>query len=124
MSRLCLPQPSCQVPGPSRRQFLQAGAFGLAASSLPRLLGAGPENPAVAPRKKVIAWGGIDWYSPATVQMNIRKIEELPFDGTVLQGFKANKDGKEVMFDWLCFGHERFERRHLAPTIETLANIK
>lgn len=79
--------------------------------------------PVEGPRKKIIAWGGIDWYSPATIQMNIRKIEELPFDGTVLQGFKANKGGEEVMFDWLCFGQERFERQQLTQTIELLRNI-
>lgn len=56
--------------------------------------------------------------------MNIRKIEELPFDGTVLQGFKANKGGKEVMFDWLCFEQEQFDREHLAETIETLKNMR
>src|SRR5207249_9003296 len=108
---------------PSRRRFLEIGAIGLAGSA-PRTACAEPEKQPVAPRKKIIAWGGIDWYSPETVQLNVRKIEELPFDGTVLQGFKANKGGKEVVFDWLCFGKERFERRQLARAIETLKNIK
>lgn len=101
----------------------RACALALASLSLVNVLRAETPTSASVPRKKAIAWGGIDWYSPATVQLNIRKIEELPFDGTVLQGFKANKDGKEVMFDWLCFGRERFEREQLAETIETLKNI-
>lgn len=87
------------------------------------MLGAAWGQDASEPRKKVIAWGGIDWYSPEKVQINIREIEKLPFDGTVLQGFKANKNGTEVQFDSECFGKERFEREHLAETIATLKNI-
>jgi len=80
-------------------------------------------QPPSEPQKKLIAWGGLDWYSPASVANNIRKIEELPFDGTVLQGFKAHKDGQEVQFDWLSFGQEKFEREHLVQTIEILKAI-
>ena len=78
------------------------------------------------PRKKVIAWGGIDWYSPAKVRDNIREIEKLPFDGMILQGFassRLDKSGKPVMFDWECFGNQRFQREELAKTIETLKQI-
>ncbi len=100
-------------------------ALAVAALTLPLMLaGAEPEQKAAVPRKKIIAWGGLDWYSPENVQMNIRKYEELPFDGTVLQGFKANQAGKQVMFDSLCFGKEKFERQQLAETIELLKNIK
>ena len=77
------------------------------------------------PEKKLIVWGGIDWYSPEKVQMNIRKIEELPFDGMVLQGFKTTreKDGKPIYFDWECFGQEQWERDELTPAINVLKNI-
>lgn len=83
-------------------------------------------EPVQLPRKKVIAWGGIDWYSPDTVRANIREIEKLPFDGMILQGFassRRDKSGKPVMFDWECFGSQRFERKELATTIETLKQI-
>ena len=83
-------------------------------------------NPVPVPRKKVIAWGGIDWYSPDTVRANIREIEKLPFDGMILQGFASSRrdeSGKPVMFDWECFGRQRFQREELAATIETLKQI-
>lgn len=115
-------QTQSQFASSSRRRFLELSALGLAGSALPRLRAADQES--AMPRKKLIAWGGIDWYSPETVQMNIRKIEELPFDGTVLQGFKANQAGKQVMFDWLCFGKQTFERKELAQTVDILKNIK
>jgi len=76
------------------------------------------------PRKKVIAWGGIDWYSPAKVRDNIREIEKLPFDGMVLQGFVARKNGKDVQFDWESFGKQRFERSQLEQTVATLKQIE
>jgi len=82
--------------------------------------------PAHSPRKKVIAWGGIDWYSPETVRANIREIEKLPFDGMILQGFassRVDESGEPVMFDWECFGSQRFKREELAGTIETLKQI-
>lgn len=116
----------------TRRDFLKTAAAvgvtaGLVPFAAPRIVSdEAKPNPAVPTtrKKKIIAWGGIDWYSPEKVQTNIRKIEELPFDGTVLQGFKATQNGQEVMFDWLCFGKDRFEREQLAPTIATLKNIK
>jgi hypothetical protein len=32
--------------------------------------------------------------------------------------------GKDAMFDWVCFGKERFERAQLAETIATMRNTK
>jgi hypothetical protein len=106
----------------SRRKFLKKAGLGLAAG----ILACPVATPAAADarEKKLIAWGGIDWYSPATVQMNIARIEQLPFDGTVLQGFKARLNGEETMFDWLCFGRQSFQREHLADTISLLGNIR
>ena len=84
-----------------------------------RMLRAEPEKKPVAPRKKLVAWGGIDWYSPATIQVNIREIERLPFDGTVLQGFKLNQGGE--VFDWRCFGKEPSPVSKLAIVVEAPA---
>jgi hypothetical protein len=111
----------------NRRDLLRAGVFGGALSLVPssvRAAGADPQPAGPTRRKKLIAWGGIDWYSPETVQNNIETIEQLPFDGTVLSGFKMKHDGKDAFFDWLCFGKERFERAQLADTIATLRNTK
>ncbi len=110
----------------SRRSFLgQSLGLGVATAFATKgaapAMGAEKLSPADGRRKKLIAWGGIDWYSPATVQNNIRMIEELPFDGSVLQGFKTTTE-KEY-FDWLCFGDRKFNRDDVAPAIETLSHI-
>jgi hypothetical protein len=107
----------------SRRHFLQLGALAVGGLSLPNALQAEPQRQVEAPRKKLIAWGWDTAY-PAKIQMNVRKIEELPWDGIVLSHFQANKGGEEAMFEWRCFGQEQFERDDLASTIETLANIE
>ena len=77
------------------------------------------------PEKKLIAWGGTDNYTAEDVQMNIRKIEELPFDGMIIQGFKTTKqkDGQVVMLDWESFGKLQWQRDELAPAINVLKNI-
>jgi hypothetical protein len=110
----------------TRRQFLQLGAAAVGGLSLPRSLLAEPQGQINGkinePRKKLIAWGW-DTAHPAKIQVNIRKIEEMPWDGIVLSHFKAKRNGKEVMFEWRCFGQEQFEREHLSETIETLKHI-
>ena len=78
---------------------------------------------AARPAKKLIGWGS-DVAYPAKVQNNIRKIEELPLDGIVLSNFSGNKAGKDFTFDWECFGQQKFDRDHLAPMIQILANTR
>lgn len=116
----------------TRRSFLKTAGASLLAG-LPASKSRGSEDsPNEDPqpgRKKLIAWGGIDWYSPEKVQNNIRAIEELPFDGTVLQGFSLNRDNQNAkkpveMFDWFCFGKRRFDRKQLSSTISVLKDIR
>jgi len=102
-----------------RRRFLQY-AGGASALSLSRISRA--QTKASQLRKKLIAWGW-DTAHPAQIQMNVRKIEALPFDGIVLSHFKATTGGEDAMFEWRAFGRERFERKQLTATIETLRNI-
>lgn len=74
-------------------------------------------------RKKLIAWGW-DTNYPEKIEVNIRKMEEMPWDGIVMGYFKANHGGEKLMFEWQCFGEKKFERSDLAETIETLKRIK
>jgi len=113
----------------SRRDLLKQGAATLAGLSLlsPGLAATPPDGPVTSPAnglppKKLIAWGW-DTNYPEKIQSHIRKMELMPWDGIVLGYFKANKAGKEEMFEWHCFGAHRFERADLAPTIETLKAI-
>ena len=108
---------------PTRREFLQttlAGLGGLAATTAATSAHATPLS---RPRKKLIGWGS-DVAYPEKVQNNIRKIEELPLDGIILSNFTGKRNGKEFTFDWECFGRQAYLRKHVAPMISTLANIK
>jgi hypothetical protein len=103
----------------ARRCLIQALGAASALAVLPRASAAAPP----ARRKKLIAWGWDTAY-PAKIQMNVRKVEALPFDGIVVTHFKARAArGGEAMFEWRAFGRERFERRQLAETIDTLRGI-
>jgi len=106
----------------SRRQFLSASLAGLGAMSVAGPLRANVPDSLSQPRKKLIGWGS-DVAYPSKVQNNIRKIEELPLDGIVLSHFGGEKDGKEFMFEWQCFGRQKYERQHLASTIQILTHI-
>lgn len=105
--------PHCSI---SRREFLVMAAL---ASALPNSLAASKQRT----HKKLIAWGWDTAY-PSKIQMNIRTIEALPFDGIVLTHFKARDGREEVMFEWRGFGSERFEEHQLAGTIDTLRSIR
>ena len=62
----------------TRRSFLKTAGASLLAG-LPASTSRGgedsPKEDAQPRRKKLIAWGGIDWYSLEKVQNNIRAIE-------------------------------------------------
>lgn len=113
---------------PTRRDLLQSSALFLSGLVAPASLSANlATEPPVPPRsgrppKKLIAWGW-DTNYPEKIQSHIRKMELMPWDGIVLGYFKADKAGKEEMFEWHCFGSHRFERADLAGTIETLKSI-
>ena len=80
-------------PKHSRRQFLTASGMGLSALTLEGTCAAEQARYIGRPQKKLIG-GGTDVAYPSKVQMNIRKIEQLPLDGIILSNFSGTKEGK------------------------------
>ena len=103
----------------SRRQFLTASGMGLSALTLEGTCAAEQARYIGRPQKKLIGWG-TDVAYPSKVQMNIRKIEQLPLDGIILSNFSGTKEGKAFTFDWECFGREKYNREHLGEMIHIL----
>ena len=67
------------------------------------------------PAKKLIEWGR-DESDSRFIRENIRKMEEMPFDGLIFH-IGSSKDGK---FTWEMWGDRRFEIEEFRHAVDDL----